>query len=122
MRYAAILAAFLALAGTASAQGHRQPSVRTEGCLVVSADGAKSNYRDSWGYGTQKRTFKDSDLWKIAKQGVHVMRLEKEAPDMEVKVSIAKCQRAILNDLQSRATVVPFCTPCCESQVRIIPD
>lgn len=98
IKYATILAAILAVAGTARAQGQWQSySGRPDLCLVVSANGNQFKYRDSWGYETTKRSFKNSDLAKIAKGGVEVIRLPKDATDADVAEQIARCQRTIFD-------------------------
>lgn len=104
MRYPAILLALLTLASTAKAQYQGKP----DRCLVVSADGNRFDFRDAADYKTSKRKFKESDLTKIAKSGVIVIRLETNASDGLVQVRLAKCVQTAANPV----IVVPG-PPCC---------
>ena len=99
-----VMAFGLLLAFTARTSA-QQPSVgesrgfsgRPDQCLVVSPDGNKFKFRDSWAYEARKKTYKTADLEKIERFGIHVIRLPKDATDADVKVLIAKCQQTILD-------------------------
>ncbi len=84
-------------------------------CLIVSAiDGGKFQYRDACAYITKKHTFKNSELAKIAKQGVEVIRLGKDATDTEVHALTEPCRTPPV-------VVTPLTPCCCQCGPRIIP-
>ncbi|HXX20143.1 MAG TPA: hypothetical protein VEJ46_12135 [Candidatus Acidoferrum sp.] len=62
--------------------------------LVVSPTGKRFLYRGSWGYDPTRKKFKESDLKKIEKRGVQVIRLAKGATDDDVQVAIVKHAQA----------------------------
>jgi hypothetical protein len=104
MKYSAIAFGLL-LVLTARTSAQQRPSAgelsgfsgRPDRCLVVSRLGGKFLFRDSWFFQTNKRAFKDSDLTKIQRSGIDVIRLPKNATDADVKTVIIKCQQTLLD-------------------------
>ncbi len=103
----AVVGLWLLLASAVCAQ--QQPGVygysgRPDRCLVVSPLGDKFLFRDSWFFETNRRAFKDSELTKIQRSGIDVIRLLKDATDADVKAVIAKCQQTVLDPVPA----IPF--------------
>jgi hypothetical protein len=56
--------------------------------LIVSRSGKRFAYRSSWGPIKTKKTFRESDLEKIEKSGVQVIRLRDVATEDDVDFAI----------------------------------